>query len=520
MPVGDGSSPAPAGSSPAVEVAGLRKEYGGIVALDGVDLAVTPGSIHAIVGENGAGKSTLMKILAGAVLPDAGEIRVGGEPVTFATPHDARGRGIGIVYQELSLFPDRSIMANLFVGSEPTRAGLVDRGAMRERALQVLRRLGLRVDPDITVGRLRVGQQQLVELARLLIERPAVLILDEPNSALDEAETRRLFTILRELTADGVTILYVSHRLEEVFAIADRITVLRNGRLVLDHARASLTISEVVRAMIGVAQDSLFPPAQPIAPMGRGALEIADLRVEGELHGVSLSAPAGRIIGLAGLEGSGVSTLLAVLFGTRRASGGSVTFPDGRGLPGSPSYAARRRISLVPSDRRHDGLMLDASIAYNVAQVAVGALDGRFWLRARDLVGPARRQIRDLQIAARSAFMRVGQLSGGNQQKVVLGKWLEIAPDVMLLDDPTRGVDVGAKREIYVLIRRLAGEGRVILFHSTELPELVGLADRIVVFYRGRIAGVVEGGSMDDRGLLHAINTGDLGPVPAAPAPH
>jgi ribose transport system ATP-binding protein len=273
--------------------------------------------------------------------------------------------------------------------------------------------------------------------------------------------------------------------------------------------------------MVGAAQETLFPARTPLADMGVRGLEIADLRVDGELHGVSLTAVPGEILGLAGLEGSGVSTLLAVLFGTRQASGGSVTFPDGRGLPASPVAAARRRISLVPADRRRDGLMLDASIARNIVQVAVGAIGGgRFWLRERDMIEPAKRQIANLQIRAEGPAMRVGQLSGGNQQKVVVGKWLEIAPDVMLLDDPTRGVDVGAKREIYGLIRRLADEGRLILFRSTELPELVGLADRIVVFYRGRVAGEVAGGSIDDRGLLHAINTGELGPAPAVAVPH
>ncbi len=316
---------------PAIEVAGLRKQYGGIVALDGVDLAIAPSSIHAIVGENGAGKSTLMKILAGAVQPDAGEIRVGGALASFAMPQDARQLGIGIVYQELSLFPDRSILANLFVASETTRRGLVDRATMRERSAPVLRQLGLGVNPATPVGRLAIGERQLVELSRLLIERPAVLILDEPNSALDEAETRRLFAILRELTADGVTILYVSHRLEEVFAIADRITVLRNGRIVLTSDRAGLTIPEVVRAMVGGAQEAMFPPRGAERTAAGPPLAIERLIVGRELHEVSLTAAPGEIVGLAGLEGSGVSALLGVLFGTRRASSGRVTFPDGRG---------------------------------------------------------------------------------------------------------------------------------------------------------------------------------------------
>ncbi len=508
---GDGHRLSPA-TAPVIEAAGVRKQYGGIVALDGVDLCVLPGTIHAIVGENGAGKSTLMKILAGAVRPDAGELRVRGSAVDLTTPMVARRHGIGIVYQELSLFPERSILANLFVNEEPTRRGLVDTRAMATKAAPVLARMGLHADPATPVRLLGIGERQLVELSRLLIERPDVLILDEPNSALDEGETKRLFAILRELSAAGITILYVSHRLEEVFAIADQVTVMRGGRMVLEAARAETSIPEVVRAMIGVRQEHLFPPR--VAP-GDGqpgpALEVRDLTVAGELEGVTFTARPGEIVGLAGLEGAGVSTLLGVLFGTRRLDAGTVTFPDGRAAPASPTEAARRRIGLVPADRRHLGLMLEASIARNVAHVTVGALAARTpWLRRRDLEEPARRQIANLQIKADGPGMTVGQLSGGNQQKVVVGKWLEIAPNVMLLDDPTRGVDVGAKREIYLLVRRLAAEGRIVLFRSTELPELAGLADRVLVLYRGRLVGEVPGEGLDDTTLLHAINTGEL----------
>jgi len=506
--------------APVIEVAGLRKQYGGIVALDGIDLVVAPGTIHAIVGENGAGKSTLMKALAGAVRPDAGEIRVRGNVVDLPTPMVARRHGIGIVYQELSLFPERSILANLFVDHEPTRFGLVDTRAMVAKARPVLERMGLHVDPATTPVRLLgIGERQLVELSRLLIERPDVLILDEPNSALNERETTRLFTVLRELSAAGITVLYVSHRLEEVFAIADRITVVRNGKAVFERARAETTIPEVVRHMIGAAQESLFPPradGSGTAAAGPGAtgLVVRDLVVEGELQGISFTARPGEIVGLAGLEGAGVATLLGVLFGTRRADSGSVMFPDGKPAPRSPTAAARRRVGLVPADRRNLGLMLDSSIARNVAHVTIGALVSRTpWLRRSDLAEPAKRQISNLQVKADGPGMLVGQLSGGNQQKIVVGKWLEIAPGVMLLDDPTRGVDVGAKREIYILVRRLAAEGRIVLFRSTELPELAGLADRVLVFYRGRLTGEAPGAGLDDHTLLHAINTGELPPA-------
>ena len=508
---------------PAVEVVDLRKAYGGIQALTGVDLAIAPGIVHAVVGENGAGKSTLMKILAGAVQPDGGELRVGGNAVRFASPADARRVGIGIVYQELSLFPERSILANLYPDDQPTRFGLVDRAEMRRRAAPVLARIGLGVDPDTLVGELGIGERQLVELSRLLIERPGVLILDEPNSALNERETRRLFAILRELSAGAMTIIYVSHRLEEVFDIADRITVLRNGALVTTQDRAATTIPRIVEAMVGTSPAALFPERPSVAARAAGGLAdgapaerepsasivVEGLTVADELRDVSFSVQPGQIVGLAGLEGSGVATLLGVLFGTRRADSGTIRFADGRGAPASPTAAARRRISLVPADRRHQGLMLERSVAMNIAQVAVGTLPSRRpWLDRRAMGRAARRQIEALRIQADGPGAIVGQLSGGNQQKVVLGKWLEVAPDVFLLDDPTRGVDVGAKREIYRLIRELADSGRTVLFRSTELTEVVGLADRILVLYRGRLEAEIAGGDIDDHGLLQAINTG------------
>ena len=506
------TAPGPTSPPPAVEVAGLRKAYGGIQALAGVDLAIAPGTVHAVVGENGAGKSTLMKILAGAERPDDGHIRVDGEPVTFASPADARRVGIGIVYQELSLYPERSVLANLFPDTQPRRFGLVDRREMRRRAAPVLERLGLTVEPDTLVGELGVGERQLVELSRLLIERPRVLILDEPNSALNERETQRLFAILRELSADHITIIYVSHRLEEVFDIADRVSVVRNGSLVMTSDRAATTIARVVEAMVGTSPAALFPP-RPVAPPTADApapsVDVAGLTVGEELRDVSFVARPGEIVGLAGLEGSGVATLLGVLFGTRRFDAGTIRFSDGQGAPTSPTAAARRRISLVPADRRHQGLMLERSVAMNIAHVSVGAMGGRRpWLDRRAMVAAARRQIDGLRIRTDGPNAVVGRLSGGNQQKVVIGKWLEIAPAVFLLDDPTRGVDVGAKREIYRLIRELADSGRTVLFRSTELPEVVGLADRILVLYRGRLAVEVAGGAIDDHGLLHAINTG------------
>jgi ABC-type sugar transport system ATPase subunit len=500
-----------------VSVRNLAKRYGGVVAIADMSLDVSPGAIHAVVGENGAGKSTLMKILAGVVRRDAGKILFDGEEIEHSSPQAARRRGIGIVYQELSLFPERSVLANLFVNREPVRRGFVSARVMENESRDMLDRLGLTVDVHALVGSLTIGEQQLVELCRVLLEEPRLLILDEPNSALSQRETERLFTILKSLSARGTTILYVSHRLEEVFAISDRVTVTRNGRDVFTADIGELTIPAVIEGMIGVHQEELFPPP----PLVRGNVLSGELIVSGlrspQLRQIDLSARSGDVVGLAGLEGSGVANLLAILFGTEKARSGTVRYPDGAALPRNPTDAARRGICLVPGDRRRNGLMLDKSILFNISQVIFGAQEGALsWYSQRLARERANRQIAQLRIKANSAASLANELSGGNQQKIVIGKWLEIGPQVFLLDDPTRGVDVGAKREIYALIREMAAAGGIVLLSSTELPELIGLCDRILVLYRGRLAGELKGEAVTSRALLHLINTGQLEPVEAA----
>jgi ribose transport system ATP-binding protein len=482
-----------------------------VQALQDAELEVEPGTVHAVVGENGAGKSTLMKILAGAVHPDAGRVDLEGTPVTIESPRAARAHGIGIVYQELTIFLHRSVLANLFPGREPRRLGLISKRAMRLQARDVLRQIGLEVDLDTPCGELPIGDRQLVEISRVLLEEPRLLILDEPNSALSEQETQRLFEVLRRLREGGMTMLYVSHRLEEVFEIADRITVLRNGRNVLTAPRADVSMPQVIEAMVGEHEGELFPPALEPTP-NPTTLVVEGLSVGRALSNITFEARSGEILGLAGVEGSGVSTLLGVLFGTRRATAGRIVFPDGRGPASGPTRAARRGVCLVPADRRRQGLMLPKSVATNVAQVRVGALRRWSpWISRDEVRRSAARQVDALRIRTSSVWAPVAQLSGGNQQKVVIGKWLEAAPSVVLLDDPTRGVDVGAKREIYQLIRNLSAEGRIVVFRSTELPELIGLSDRILVLYRGRLAGELPGRDTGSRVLLHAVNTGEIG---------
>ena len=495
---------------PLVAVRGLRKRYGGVVAVDNMNLTVRRGDVHAVVGENGAGKSTLMKTLSGVVRPDAGEIEFDGVPAVISSPVVARQYGVGIVYQELSLFPQRSVLANLFVNREPLRRGLVSIRAMEERSADLLDRLGLRFDVHLPVSRLSIGEQQLVELARVLLEEPRLLILDEPNSALNERETQRLFDVLRQLNRRGITMLYVSHRLEEVFAICNRVTVTRNGHDVLTRERANLTIPEVIEGMIGAPQTALFPPPLPRRTDREPAAVVVKGLSGGALKEIDFTAQSGEVVGFAGLEGSGVATLFGMLFGTQKASAGNALFPDALGLPRGPTEAARRGIALVPADRRRNGLMLDKSVLFNISHVAIGALKGLPWFNHGMARERAFRQIDRLRIKTGSPDALAGQLSGGNQQKTVVGKWLEVAPRVILLDDPTRGVDVGAKREIYALIRRISADGRIVLFSSTELSELVGLCDRIIVLYRGGIAGEIKGSEIDGRALLHAVNTGEM----------
>jgi ribose transport system ATP-binding protein len=498
--------------TPLVSVNNLVKHYGGVVALDNMCLEVQPGTVHAVVGENGAGKSTLMKVLAGVVRPDSGSILLDGKPVAIDSPRAAREHGIGIVYQELSLFPHRSVLANLFVNNEPLHHRFfISHRAMVERSASLLSQLGLDLDVDAPLGSLTIGEQQLIELCRVLLEDPRLLILDEPNSALNEQETARLFAILQRLRERKITILYVSHRLEEVFAIADRVTVTRNGRELFTKDRAGLSIPEVIEGMIGTHQEALFPPRVPVTASSDSARLVVRNLSTSQLRDISCEVRSGEIVGLAGLEGSGVATLLGVLFGTHRAASGEIIYPDNRGLPANPTEAAKRGICLVPADRHRNGLMLEKSLVDNIAHVGVGAFGSNLsWLNRNRLIGKANRQISGLRIKAASSQALANELSGGNQQKVVIGKWLEVGPKVVLLDDPTRGVDVGAKREIYLLIRQLAADGRIVLFSSTELPELIGLCDRIIVLYRGRIAGELVGDDINNRDLLHLINTGEM----------
>ena len=486
----------------------LRKSFGGVHALDGLDIDIAPHSIHAIVGENGAGKSTFMNILSGSLKADSGELEVFGQSMHQGDLKTSRDLGIGIMHQELRLFSTRSVLANLFAGHEPRKGLLVDRRKMAQIAEPVLERIGLNCPLDALVSSLSLSERQLVELARVLVEEPRLIILDEPTSALNGRESDRLLMILRELAQQGTTILYVSHRLSEVFAVSDEISVMRDGKKVLTKNSSDLEMSEVVRAMVGdVLAEQSHAKRTHSEAVTTVDLSVKNLTTGTQVSDVSITLGRGEIVGVAGLVGSGAEEILLGLFGAVPAKSTEAEYFDGGGLPRSPHEAAKRGIAYVPADRKGVGVMLQKSITDNVAQVSVGAIGaGPAILSKKLLNGMARSAIQELGIKAPDGDTKLNELSGGNQQKVVLAKWLEIKPQILLLDDPTRGVDVGAKGEIFRIMRDLAAQGKSVVFRSTELAELVNVCDRIYVIRDGKSVGEVAG--VGEEELLSIINSG------------
>lgn len=495
-----------------LDATGVTKSYGGVAALRGCDFAVAPGTVHALLGENGAGKSTLVKVLAGAVRPDAGTIRLDGAPVRFGTSAEAARHGVAVVSQELNLFPDLDVLANLFTKREPRRGPFVDRRAMTALAEPVLAELGLDVPLGRAVRDLSLAQRQLVEIAKAMLTRPRVLILDEPTSALDDSSTQRLLGILDVLRQREVAVVFVSHILEDVMQLSDYVTVLRDGAVVQPAAaRHMVTIDGIVHAMLGDKLAAAAARPAAMASVGGEALVVSDVTVPGVLAEIDLTASVGEIVGLAGVAGAGHQAILEVIGGIRPAASGRLRLPgaaDDGPLPRGLRQAVRRGIAVVSGDRRL-GLMLDKPLWHNIIQVRSVALaaDGPV-LRPGPLRERAARRARQLGVRTTGVDQTTGLLSGGNQQKVVLAKWLEAAPSTLLLDDPTRGVDVGAKAETHELIRAAAVDAAVLLC-STDLDELVTLCDRVLVFRRGRIAAQLSGDDLNRHRLLTEMNAPD-----------
>jgi ribose transport system ATP-binding protein len=500
-------------AAPRLEMRGIRRSFPGVVALDDVSFSCAAGEIHALCGENGAGKSTLMRILGGVYQPEAGEIRIDGATVRFHHPVEARRLGISIIHQELSLLPDRTVAENVFLGMEPGRWGMLDRAAMMAGAEQRLRRLGATIPADRPVRGLSIAEQQIVEIAKALIHNTRILVMDEPTAALDDAETERLFALVRQLRDDGVAIVFVSHRMPQVFAIADEITVLKDGRRVGAGRRDQLAVADVVRMMVGREIRDYYPPRRPTP----AAPPILSVRGGGNdaIDGIDLELHAGEIVVVVGLEGSGKGDLARALFGAAPFTRGALSVNGLTCRPASPREAIRAGIGYVSDDRKAEGLALHQSVIEN-AVLAMRGLEGLFAApasakpRARSMEDV----LREIDVRAASYEQQIRLLSGGNQQKTVLARWLALSPSILVCAEPTRGIDVAAKMAIYHLLRRYADDGKGVLVISSDLPEAIGIADRLVIMHGGAIVGQLPAGASEEE--VMALATGHLA---AAQAP-
>jgi len=500
---------------PLVEVRGISKRFPGVRALEQVSLSATPGEVLALIGENGAGKSTLLKILAGVQPPDAGEILVDGRPVRFRGVEDALARGIALIHQELNLADNLDLAGNIFLGREPRRAGLLRRAKMHREAATWLGMVGLDLDPATPLVDLPIGRQQLVEIAKALSTNARLLIMDEPTSSLSVHETETLFDVVRDLRRRGVSVIWISHRLGEVRKLADRVEVLRDGRNAGGIAdRADIDHDRMIRMMVGRDIDRLA--RRPSHSPGATVLAVKGLRTPAHpAHAVSLEVRAGEIVGIAGLVGAGRTELLTTIFGITPAAAGEVWLGGQAVTLRSPLAAIRAGIALVPEDRKQQGLVLEMAVRENMSLVTLwpesraGFIDGQAERRLAAEMIPA------LAIKTPGDRQAVQFLSGGNQQKVVIAKWLAMKPKVLLLDEPTRGIDVGAKAEIYDLIHRLAGSGLAVLFVSSEMEEILSLSDRALVMHEGRLAGGLDRGDLTEENVMRLAAGGPLGRMSA-----
>ena len=498
---------AAAGDNAFLRMDGVVKRYGGVTALDGVSFACAPASIHAVLGENGAGKSTLIKIIAGVVQPDEGRVVIGDRRVAFASPMDAAREGIACIFQELSLMPDLSIADNICITNPPTRFGFIDGRAQSRRAEALLARVGCEdLHPLEPVKNLPLSRRQMVEIAKALGRNPRLLILDEATSALTAADVKKVYKILGDLRQEGVAILYISHRMHEIKALADTCSVFRNGRHIETFTQGARNDEDIVRLMIGRELKLVYPPKPQRTVPAQPALEVRGLCWQQRLQDISLAVGRGEIVGLGGLDGQGQRELLLALFGVltdqqgQLAIGGAPVRVSGPAMAKSPKLG----MALIPEDRKTEGLMLPMSIRDNLSLAALSKLSRHGLVDRAQEATQVDEAVRSLAIKAGDLDLPVASLSGGNQQKVVIGKWLMTGARVILLNDPTRGIDVGTKQEIYELLRRLADAGAAILLYSTDYDELIGMCDRVLILYDGRIERELVGERINEHDIIAA----------------
>jgi ribose transport system ATP-binding protein len=492
---------------PLLRVESLSKTYPGVTALDNVDLELRGGEVHAIIGENGAGKSTLIKILAGAIEPTSGTITVGDSSYDALTPHLARNLGVTVIYQEFTLVSTLSAADNVFLGEYITKGPVLDKKAMREKSAELFARLGVNINPDTMVQDLTTGYQQIVEIAKALSKDARLLIMDEPSAPLTASEVEAMYRVVDALKREGITIVYISHRMEEIFRLSDRVSVLRDGKYIGTRPTAETTTRELITLMVGRELSEGYPSRD--FPVGEVSLTVENLTGNG-VRDISFEAHKGEILGFAGLIGAGRTELMELIFGSKPVQSGEVRLHGKSVHAKNPIQAIRHGIALVPEDRKRHGVILNFSIRDNISLPLLKGMS-RFGIAPRDRVTKlAAEYMKSLGIKAPSSSVNVMNLSGGNQQKVVLAKWLATQPEVLIFDEPTRGIDVGARHEIYLIMNQLAQQGKTILMISSDMEELIGMADRIIVLREGEQQGVLEKQDITQEAVLALAAEGNM----------
>lgn len=488
-----------------VEMTKINKSFSGIHVLKDVNLNVKKGEVHALMGENGAGKSTLIKILSGVYTRDNGSVKVKGKEVHFSNPKEAEAHGISIIHQELNIIPNLTVTQNMFLGKELTygKFGMLNKKLMKERTIESLEKLGVsNIDPDEPAGNLSVGQQQMIEIAKTLATNSELIIMDEPTAALTDREIEALFEVINSLRKNGVSIIYVSHRMEEIFEICDQITVLRDGVYVGTEEVKNTTFDDVVRMMVGRELGDRFPERN--SEIGEVIFEVKDLELENVFQPVNFEVRAGEILGVAGLMGAGRTEIMETIFGHRRKTKGTIRLHGEELHIKHPSDAIRSGIAFVTEDRKDQGLFIDASIRENIGLTNIQSISNNGVLSKSKEIKLVDKLMKRLQVRAAGMSQEVKRLSGGNQQKVVIAKWIGRSPKVLILDEPTRGVDIGAKKEIYSIMNELSEEGVAIIMVSSELPEVLGVSDRVMVLYEGKVMDFIDRSEANQENIMIA----------------